>query len=115
MAYYYRKRHPDYHPLPPFRADCQSTNSIPMQFIYPENGTTFYIPRGLDSMQEEIVFQLTHARPSTKIFWHMDGNYLGFTRNSHKLALRPGTGKHKINVIDESGNTLSLNIEILSR
>ncbi len=115
MAHYYRHYHPEYRELPPYREDCVKDEKQIMQFIYPENNATFYIPKGFDRLREEIILQLSHARPATKVYWHLDGEYLGFTRKTHKFAINPAFGEHKISVIDEMGNALSLTIHILNR
>lgn len=115
MAHYYRMYHPEYRELPPFRKDCVKEEKQIMQFIYPENNAIFYIPKGLDRVREEIILQLSHARPETKVFWHLDGEYLGYTQNTHKWAVKPAFGEHTISVTDEDGNQASLKIRILNR
>ena len=50
-----------------------------------------------------------------KLFWHLDNNFIGTTQQFHQLALNPTQGKHTLTVIDEEGNTIARNFEILAK
>ena len=105
MEWYYRQHHPEYHP--PVRGE-----QAVMEFIYPEPGSTLWLPRQLDGQVKGAVFQLAHRDPSATVFWHMDGQYLGQTRYLHQMSLQPGTGDHALTVVDTEGRTLSVRFRI---
>jgi penicillin-binding protein 1C len=114
--WYYRKRHPWYRPLPPFKPGCGSDGTfLPMQFIYPQGDARVFLPRQLDGSAGEIVFELAHSNSEATVYWHLDNEYVGATRDFHKLALSPSPGKHSLTVVDSDGNSLSVSLHILSQ
>lgn len=113
MASYYRFHDPFYKPLPPMMAGCSNDRQKMMQFIYPAGDKKLFIPAGKDGNPGEIVFEAAHLVPSTTIYWHLDDEYLGFTRDIHKMSLSPTKGEHYITLVDESGERLVTRIEVL--
>jgi len=108
MEWYYRQQHPEYTPL----TEMDAVLEQPMEFIYPESGSTIHIPRQLNGTLSGIVFQLAHRLPKTTVFWHLDDQYLGETKFIHQMTLLPPEGTHTVTVVDESGNTVSVRFEI---
>lgn len=117
MEWYYKARNQDYHPLPPYLDGCgpHAGNSEAMAFIYPSPGARIYIPVELGGEQGATVFSVAHHRPAAKIYWHLDGEYLGVTSGLHEMALNPPRGKHTITLVDEEGERLTGNFEILDK
>jgi penicillin-binding protein 1C len=111
-AWYYRSHEPAYRDLPPWLPGCTGDDGLPMQFIYPAGDRKVVIPTGLDGKPGEIVFEAAHQSPSTIIYWHLDGEYAGFTRDLHKMSLAPAPGKHTLTLIDEYGNRIESGIEV---
>lgn len=112
MAAYYRLRDPYYRPVPPLMIGCSDDKQKPMQFIYPSGDKKILIPKGQDGRLGEVVFEAAHQIPSTIIYWHLDNEYLGFTRDIHKMSLQPSAGKHTITLVDENGNRLATEVEV---
>lgn len=112
MEFYYKRSHPSYRSLPPFRADCQSTNAPPMEFIYPKNGSRITPTKNFEGNKNEIVLKLAHAKPETLVFWYLDDTYISQTKDFHEIGLLPTPGKHKITVIDALGNEVFVTITI---
>lgn len=114
--YYYRKRHPDYRPLPPLRSDCY-TGEPPedMQLIYPKNISQIYVPVGLDGKLSKTVFKVAHRRAAVAIHWHIDEQYIGTTREFHSMELVPPVGKHVLTLVDEQGARLEQHFEIIGK
>ncbi|MBQ0740408.1 penicillin-binding protein 1C, partial [Aquimarina celericrescens] len=54
MEYYYKKSHPTYKNLPSFRNDCLSTNTSPMEFIYPKNGSNIVLAKNFTGELNEV-------------------------------------------------------------
>lgn len=117
MEWYYKDRNQDYRPLPPYAEGCNPNtgNSEAMAFIYPSPGTKIYIPVELNGKRGETVFSAAHRRPAAKIYWHLDGEYLGVTSGLHEMALSPDAGRHTITLVDEQGERLSGGFEILDK
>ena len=113
MEWYYRQHHPEYIPLPPSGPGTGADDSkSPMEFIYPENGSTVTIPRQLDGSIRGAVFNLAHSNPQTEVYWHLDSGYLGSTRYIHQMNIIASPGEHTVTVVDASGNTLSVRFTI---
>ncbi|MEO3406877.1 penicillin-binding protein 1C [Mucilaginibacter sp. CAU 1740] len=116
MEYYYKARNYQYHVLPPFRADCtQAENGNAMEVIYPKNGAKIYVPLEADGTRGRMICNAAHRQPGVKIFWHLDDQYVGETKDFHQMALNPPPGKHNLTLVDGNGNTISIGFEILSK
>ena len=108
MEWYYRKLHPGYQPV------RNGIDSNVMEFIYPESGSTIYIPKQLDGKIKGAIFNLAHRNPSSTVFWHLDNQYIGETRFIHRMTILPTKGRHTVTVVDEKGNSLSLWVNTIS-
>jgi penicillin-binding protein 1C len=116
MEYYYKARNYQYHVLPPFRTDCtQAENGYAMEVIYPKNGAKIYVPLEADGTRGRMICNAAHRQPGVKIFWHLDDQYVGETKDFHQMALNPPPGKHNLTLVDGNGNTISIGFEILSK
>lgn len=105
--WYYRQHHPEYQPLPPFKAGCGEDNVAQMQFIYPPMNARIRLPRQMDGSQGQMTIELVHSNPRTTVYWHLDQTYLMQTEDFHKISLLPMPGKHFLTAVDEEGNTVS--------
>lgn len=112
LEYYYKKTHPTYKPLPPYRKDCISVNIPTMQFIYPKNGSKIILAKNFEGDKNELIFKLAHAKPETKVFWYVDATFVKQTKDFHEIAILPDSGNHIISVVDELGNESSITILI---
>lgn len=112
MEFYYRQKHPDYKITPSWLDGCQPAKENLLAFIFPGNDPYVYVPRGFGGEEGAIVFEIACRNANQKLYWHMDGAFLGTTNFKHQLALTPGLGKHSITVTDEEGNSISKNFEV---
>jgi penicillin-binding protein 1C len=116
MEYYYKARNYQYHVLPPFRPDCaQAENGNAMEVIYPKNGAKIYVPIEADGTRGRMICNAAHRQPGMKIFWHLDDQYVGETKDFHQMALSPSPGKHILTLVDGNGNTVSIGFEVLKK
>lgn len=116
MEYYYKARNYQYHVLPPFRPDCaQAENGNTMEVIYPKNGAKIYVPLEADGTRGRMICNAAHRQPGMKIFWHLDDQYIGETKDFHQMALAPSPGKHILTLVDGNGNTISIGFEVLKK
>ena len=81
--------------------------------IYPHPQSRIYIPVNLDGSLSKTVFQATHPKAGVIIYWHVDDTYVGETSGTHQLALYPEAGSHILTLVDESGEVLKVDFEIL--
>lgn len=115
QEYYYRSRNPVYKTLPPFKDNCYVDRTIAaMDIIYPREDSRIFIPRQLDGSLGSVTFQIAHNSRQGVIFWHLDGEYLGSTQRVHKMSLHAKEGKHFLVLVDENGETLSREFEVVS-
>lgn len=118
--YYFRRYHPEYRALPPYRKDCaaliqaESGRQV-MSLVYPEVNTAVYIPVDLDGKPGQAVFEAIHRRPETTIYWHIDDRYVTATRQFHQITVNPGPGQHLLVLIDEDGRRLERRFLVLNR
>ena len=102
--------------LPPFRPGCtQNAGNRNMDLIYPKDGSTLYVPVDLDGKTGSTVFKAAHHNPDAIIYWHLDDQFIGSTKQSHQMALSPERGFHRLTLVDQYGESISTGFEILSK
>ena len=105
--WYYKQHHPEYKPLPPFKAGCGEDTFQPMQFIYPPMNARIKLPKQLDGSKGFLTVELAHNNPNATVFWHLDETYQAQTQDFHTISLQPAAGKHSLTAVDGEGNTIS--------
>ncbi len=110
MAWYYRRSHPDFEPLPSYRADCEQPQETVMTFIRPNTGTVITLTKNIEGKTNETVFELAHKITNTTVYWYLDEDYITSTKEFHEIALSADPGKHKIIAVDENGNDVTLRL-----
>lgn len=115
QEYYYRDRNFSYKTLPPFRKDCENSSPlVSMDLIYPEPDSKIFIPRELNGTGGKVIFELAHRNPSTVVYWHLDGNFIGSTQGKHNLPLNPPQGRHFLTIVDENGESINHSFWVIS-
>jgi penicillin-binding protein 1C len=116
QEYYYRNNHLSYRSLPPLRKDCADpTGIVAMDMIYPKTDSRIFIPRDLDGSIGSTVFQAAHRDPQATIYWHLDGQFIGATSRSHRLVISPPEGAHHMTLVDQQGETLEKDFNVISK
>ncbi len=119
MELFYRKRHFEYRPLPPLRADCQETSQghgeQVLTIIFPRPNSKIYIPIELNGKRGKTVFEAAHRRSGTVIYWHIDDEYIGSTRDIHQISCSASAGVHMLTLVDENGESIQREFEILAK
>ncbi len=116
--YYFKMKNPSYVSLPPYRSDCELEDAKStglMQMIYPRKGAKIFVPTDLDGKLSRTVFKMAHRSPESLVYWHLDNDYIGQTKTFHELELNPTAGKHKLTLVDQVGNRLELEFEVISK
>lgn len=116
QAYFYKQYHPEYKTVPPFSPDCQSNESEQtFTLVYPEHNSRLVGTIGLDGKPKPIIFEASSPNPNSRLFWHVDNNYLGETQGSHTIKYNPEEGQHLLTVVDELGNQKKVLFTILEK
>jgi penicillin-binding protein 1C len=124
QEHYFRRHAPLYRELPPLRVDCAAgaasgagplSARVPMEFLYPQAGTSVYIPRDLDGRAGRVVLEAVHRDTEARLHWHLDGRYLGSTQRFHQQALELEPGTHTVTLVDSAGQRLERRFTVLER
>ncbi|MDW3651047.1 MAG: penicillin-binding protein 1C [Bacteroidia bacterium] len=119
MERFYVQGNLAYKSPPPFREGCEvsnaNTQNPSMDWIYPRHDARIFIPYGLDGKRSNAIFELAHKISSVRVFWHLNGEFLGETRDEHKMPLAPQLGLHKLVCVDEFGEILEKEFEIVEK
>lgn len=112
---YFKAHHPNYKSLPPFAPFCQNNLSEKntMDIIYPDYLGNIKIPIELDGTKGKVIFKAVHTNDNETIHWHIDSEYLGSTIGFHSIQVQPKVGTHKLVLVDNSGNRLTKEFEIM--
>ena len=113
MEWYYKSKNADYLVLPPFREDCQPTESYQMDFIYPKADSKIYLTKDFESEVQPIILKVAHSNPKSTLHWYLDRTYLGQTKDFHEMPITAKTGSYYVTVVDESGYEIIRKIEIV--
>lgn len=112
MAHYYKAKNPFYKPLPPLKANCYSAQQKVIDFIYPKSNTSIFLPKDFNGSTNELVLKLAHSKPEEEVFWYLNNQFLGTTKDIHDFAILPEAGEHMIYVVDALGNEAQRKITI---
>lgn len=116
MEFFYRQKHPEYKPLPPFETGCKTGKDISMmEFIYPTQGIRIFIPRDQTGELTRVISEIVHRIPSKKVFWHLDEKYFAATKYIHQAEIYAAAGKHLLTIVDEDGNTIKCSFYIMKQ
>ena len=116
MEWYYKQKNHDYKPLPPFKPGCEFAESgKQMELIYPSAEAKIYVPLEINGEKGKTVFTAAHRKSDAKIFWSLDDAYIATTVNFHQVALNPSPGKHIITLVDQNGESITRQFEILEK
>src|SRR5690606_23661852 len=113
MEHYYAPRHPGYRTLPPWMPGQQGSDE-PMELLYPGPGETLLLPVQLDGSRGKVVVELAHRDPKATVYWDLDGQFIGTTTGTHRLALSPPEGPHRLTLTDGQGHRLQRSFTIVA-
>ena len=86
-----------------------------MELIYPQQDAKIYVPLEIDGRRGKTIFTAAHRKAGSKIFWHIDDEYIGSTTNFHQMGFSPLPGKHLLTIVNENGESISRQFEILEK
>lgn len=113
---YYKFNHPNYKELPDFKPECLGkVSDRAIALLYPKPNGKIYVPIEIDGNKGKTIFEAAHRNVNTRIYWHLDDNYIGETKEIHQLALNPVVGSHKLMLVDENGIAITVKFEALGK
>lgn len=113
---YYKFNHPNYKTLPEYKPGCVSAVSDKsIVLLYPRPNSKIYVPIEIDGNSGKTIFEAAHRNTNTKLYWHLDDNFIGETSNIHQLALNPSIGKHRLLLVDDNGISVTVGFEALGK
>ncbi len=129
QEFYFKQLHANYRTIPPYRKDCEANiaaidsstgNTLnglnnPIEILYPTPGTKIYIPIYLDEKRGSTIFKAVHRDRNATLYWHLDKHYIGKTDTFHQREFQIKPGIHVLTLVDEHGNSLSRQIEVLGK
>ena len=113
MAWYYKSKHIEYLPLPPFKENCIGTQTASMDFIYPKANSKIYLTKNFNSEIQPVIFKVAYSQRENKLFWYVDNVYKGETKVFHEKPIMMTAGFHYVTVVDELGNEIRRKVEIV--
>ncbi|MBF7092205.1 penicillin-binding protein 1C [Flavobacterium sp. ALJ2] len=113
MAWYYKSKHIEYMPLPPFRDNCIGTQTASMDFIYPKSNSKIYLTKNFNSEVQPVIFRVAYSQREKQLFWYVDNVYKGVTKVFHEKPIVMTAGFHYITVVDEFGNEIRRKVEVV--
>ena len=115
QEWYYCRTHSDSKKLPPYRPGCQAGNEEMMEMVYPQRGVSVFIPRDFGSKPGRVVFEAVHRSENTKIYWYIDGKYMGVTQNRHQMEFWLQEGLYRLTLTDQEGRELRQRFRVVGR
>lgn len=113
---YYKFNHPNYKELPNYKPECLAkVSDKAMALLYPKSNSKIYVPIEIDGNVGRTIFEAAHRNINTTIYWHLDNQFIGETKEIHQIALNPSIGKHKLMIVDENGITLDIKFEAINK
>lgn len=114
VAYYYKRAHPEWSPVPPLSPSCRQTaRHQQMDIIYPDPNELVYLPKDFNADQQSLVVRVAHIRHDAALYWYLDDTFMGETRDFHSYSFLPGHGEHTITVVDDTGYKLSRKVMVM--
>ncbi|NLM96569.1 MAG: penicillin-binding protein 1C [Halanaerobiaceae bacterium] len=102
--------------VPPHNPECPAAKEEnPIEFVYPQQDSLIFLPRGLDGEYQKITMEVAHSHQESALFWYIDDKYLGKTVNSHQMSITLENGRHRLFVIDGAGNSKEISFHLERR
>lgn len=115
FEWWYVRHAVDYRKLPPWIPGHEGDSAASdLMIAFPDAGASVFIPVELDGTPGSVILQAVSRERSDTLYWDLDGEYLGETRDYHEMAARPGTGVHRLTVTDSGGRSATRSFTVLS-
>lgn len=116
QEYFYKQHSLFYKPLPDYLPGCVTEENLKhLEIVYPREGFKIYVPVNEKGERENCIFKAAHKNADAKLFWQLDGTFIGSTEKFHQLSILPEIGKHVLLVTDENGEVSTVKFEVLGK
>lgn len=115
QAWYYKKFNANYVEPPEYLNGCAPQAKGTMEMIYPKKFTKVFVPIEIDGQQGKVVFEAAHRNTEANVYWFLDDEYVGETKELHQMGLSPSAGHHRITLVDYQGRELSVAFEAVNK
>ncbi len=112
MEWYYAAKNPYYKKLPLFKENCSAT-TLNLDIIYPQHNAKLFIPKGFNGEKESLIFEAAYRSVSSKLYWHIDDQFITVTTHDHDIQVQPEVGKHILTVVSEEGEAVRRSFEVV--
>jgi len=107
QEFYYRQVHNSYKPLPPFPGEEDQDPGL--SFLYPASQDSIIrIPRLFGGQAGQVVFEAALRESQRLLYWHLDNEYIGYTRYNHQMGIKAEAGEHRVTIVDEKGHSAQI-------
>lgn len=104
IAYYLREKGQMAEPVVAHYPDCPAyASEKSLQIIYPNMDAKLFLPRDFDGKTQAVLCKVGHSGSNKRVFWYLDGRYLGTTTQNHVMGILFKKGWNRLKVIDENG------------
>lgn len=100
--FFYIKKHKAYRKLPPFLNKSKQKGDF--EIIFPEHFAKITIPIELSGISGAFTAKVSHKNKDAKVYWDIDGSYLGVTMTFHQIDINVPKGRHILTVTDDAGD-----------
>lgn len=103
---YYNKVDLSYLGAPNWRQDCLKEAfdaKTELAIIYPLNNAVLYLPKDIDSHENNFIFSATHKNNQASLHWFLDEFYITSTIGRHEIEIKPQPGFHFLLIMDDQG------------
>jgi penicillin-binding protein 1C len=102
--------------VPPHNPACRAPRpDQPLRLIYPAPDATLIVPRTVDGSRQRVTARAAHTTAGARLFWYLNGHYLGRTAGDHQLPLDLDAGRHMLQIVDSAGRAASCRFEVAPR
>lgn len=104
--------------IPPHNPICPvlgGATTSDLAILYPSFGSVLYLPRDFDGSAGAFTAHAASRHPDARLFWYLDGTYLGETVDLHTMGIEIGYGEHYLLIIDEQGTSESIEFQVLQQ
>ncbi len=99
--YFYAKHHKEYVKVPPFYSNKKGEFEI----VFPKSYDSISIPIEISGKRGAFIAKASHKNSDAKLYWDVDGIYLGETMRFHQMPITVKEGKHVLTLTDNTGTT----------
>lgn len=113
IDWFYKSKNPNYKSLPYSAPNCISSSIRNIGIIYPTENSDIFIPYDFNHEKQKVLFEATHLRANTKLYWYIDRVFIGETQLIHQIEIDVSAGSHTLSITDEFGESVERNFKVI--